>query len=227
MSEKKEFMAFEFKVDQAESEGDVGYIEGYASTFGNVDLGFDIVEKGAFKKTIKDKKGKFPILLDHMMTKQIGWNIEAEEDDHGLKVKGEIQLVTEEAKNRYRLAKRAVELKTKMGLSIGYSTVKYEVVKDQEPMKPIVRKLKELKLFEYSLVTFPMNEMAAINAAKTANLLHLFELVQKGDYDLDKIKKALELIESQEKSGQAAKPETDPALLIQSVDKLIRNLRVA
>ena len=53
----KEYKCFEFKVTEADSSDDVGVIEGYASTFGNVDLGNDIVEKGAFKKTIKDQRG--------------------------------------------------------------------------------------------------------------------------------------------------------------------------
>lgn len=222
-AEKKEYLAFEFKVDQADTEGDVGFIEGYASTFGNVDLGFDMVERGAFRKTIKDKKGKFPILLDHDMTKQIGWNIEAEEDDHGLKVKGEIQLITEEAKNRYALAKRALELKTKMGLSIGYSTVKWEVVKDQDQMKPTVRKLKEIKLYEYSLVTFPMNESAAISGAKAEDLTALFALLQKGGYDLNKLKLALAKLE-ETPADRAADHKVDPELL-QSMERTIQILR--
>lgn len=214
---EKKYMAFEFEVKETDDSGNVGYIEGYASTFGNIDLGDDVVEKGAFRKTIKDKKGKFPILLDHMMTKQIGWNIEAEEDDIGLKVKGEIQLETEEARNRYKLAKRAKEIGTKMGLSIGYQTIKAESDKE----RPAVRRLKELKLFEYSFVTFPMNEMASITAAKAQQLTSLFDLLQDGSYDLNKVKAALMVLN---KEPRAAKEETDPSLL-KSVEQLTESIK--
>src|SRR5262249_31377443 len=45
------------------------------------------------------------------------------------------------------------------GLSIGFQTVKRE-------MKDGVRQLKELKLYEGSIVTFPMNESALIETVK-------------------------------------------------------------
>lgn len=216
----KEIRSFEFKVSDAGSEGDVGYIEGYASTFGNCDLGDDVVEKGAFKKTIKDKKQVFPILLDHDPSRPIGWNVEASEDDTGLKVKGEIQLITEEARNRYQLAKRAKDLGTKMGLSIGYSTIKAEPDKE----RPAVRRLKELKLFEYSFVTFPMNEKAGVMLAKSDEWARLFEALQGKGYDLDRVQKALTDLGLDRADLQAANNDIDPDL-IQSVDKLIAKIR--
>lgn len=216
MSEKK-FLSFKFKVDKAESDSKVGYIEGYASTFGNVDLGDDVVERGAFARTIKNNGGKFPILLDHDATKQIGWNVEASEDDRGLKVKGMVNLITEEAKNRYELAKQAQELGTQMGLSIGYSTIKSEPdFHDQS-----IRHLKELKLYEYSFVTFPMNTMAGITGAKFQSVAALFAHLQKGGYDLERLEQALKKLGSDRPESSPAKQPTDPEIL-HSVDKLIR-----
>ena len=87
-----EYKTFEFKIDEVDEVKDEGVIEGNASTFGNMELGFDIVEKGAFKKTLKENKGKFPILADHSPYEQIGWNEQAAEDDIGLKVKGSLVL---------------------------------------------------------------------------------------------------------------------------------------
>lgn len=220
MSEKKEYKVFEFKVSKAEDASGVGTIEGYASTFGNVDLGYDVVDRGAFAKTIADKKGKFPILLDHDPSKPIGWNIDAVEDAYGLKVVGEIQLITEEARNRYALAKRAQQLNTKMGLSIGYSTIKWDADFDQ----PNVRHLKELKLWEYSIVTFPMNEEASITGAKSRDVLALFARLQKRGYDLDKLETALVQLFPDQDRKQAAEPEADPEFL-QSVDNLTRSMR--
>jgi phage head maturation protease len=49
----------------------------------------------------------------------------------------------------------------KMGVSIGYQTVK------SEPAENGVRRLKELALHEISITPFPMNTEATITAAKT------------------------------------------------------------
>ena len=63
----------------------------------------------------------------------------------GLVVKGELVLESPVAAKAYALLKRGV-LK---GLSIGYDSVKSRMVDN-------VRRLSELKLFEISLVTFPI-----------------------------------------------------------------------
>ena len=75
------FEIAEVKQDEGEN-GPVGIIEGYASTFGNVDVVGDIIEAGAFAKTIREKKGVWPLLLDHNPSKHVGWNLEAVEDEH-------------------------------------------------------------------------------------------------------------------------------------------------
>jgi HK97 family phage prohead protease len=217
---EKEFLSFKFKVDKAESDARVGYIEGYASTFGNVDLGDDIVERGAFTRTIKNNNGRFPILLDHDSTKQIGWNVEATEDDRGLKVKGMVNLITEEAQNRYELAKQAQELGTQMGLSIGYSTIKSE----PDFQNQNIRRLKELKLYEYSFVTFPMNTMAGITAAKFQNVVQLFDRLQKDGYDLTRLEEALKKLGIDQPISSLANPKADSELL-HSVDTVTQRIR--
>lgn len=139
-----------------------GMIEGYASTFGNVDLGFDIVDKGAFTKTLVENV-KIPILKDHNMCTQVGWNHEAKEDDVGLLVMGKYNMEDPLARGAYALAKQGLEIGAKVGLSIGYITIKAEPDRDN----PMIRRLKELKLLEYSQVTFPMNTAAMMTAAKS------------------------------------------------------------
>jgi hypothetical protein len=62
-----------------------------------------------------------------------------------------------QAKTAYALMKKNVL----RGLSIGYDTVSEKVTEK-------VRYLKELKLWEVSLVTFPMNERALVNGVKSA-----------------------------------------------------------
>lgn len=173
MNQKVEMKSFELTFKDVD---DNGTIRGYASTFGNIDLGLDIVDKGAFKKSLKENRGIIPILADHDASKLIGYNLRAEEDDKGLYVEGKLNLDVQEARERYSLAKQALQLGAKAGLSIGYMTIKAEP--DRE--KPAVRRIKEVKLFEYSFVTFPMNTSAMVTAMKSAtpNATN-YELIQK------------------------------------------------
>lgn len=211
---KTEFKTFPFEIKDVDSQG---MIRGYASTFGNVDLGLDVVDKGAFKKTIKESQGKFPILADHSPSKQIGWNLRAEEDSNGLLVEGKLDMNVQLARERYSLSKTALEIGAKAGLSIGYMTIKAE----PDAKQPQVRRLKELKLFEYSLVTFPMNMEAMVTAAK----------------GLGEIDKARFLIEQLKQNGittqdlelalraEAVNQDYDPTKLGQSLDKLIESFK--
>ncbi len=103
-----EFRTFSFKLgDVKEVANGLGRIEGYASTFGNVDLGLDIVDRGAFKKTLIEQV-KVPILADHQPESHIGWNQEGTEDDKGLFVAGDIEMAVQKGAEKYALAKSAV-----------------------------------------------------------------------------------------------------------------------
>jgi len=210
---KVEFKTFSLKLDDVDSQGT---IRGYASTFGNIDLGLDVVDKGAFKKSLKESGGKFPILTDHDPTKQIGWNFRGEEDETGLFVEGKLDMNVQSAREKYSLAKTAMSLGAKMGLSIGYMTIKAEP--DRE--KPMVRHLKELKLFEYSIVTFPMNTEAMITSAKS------LEGVDRATYlATELIKQGVTREEILKALHYEAAPEKDPSLTIQSFDNLIKAFR--
>ena len=128
--------------------------EGYASVFGNRDSHGDIVEKGAFRKTIQERGDQLKILWQHDMTEPIGKVVEAREDDHGLKIRGKLSNTTR-AKDALQLMKDGVVNQ----LSIGFDTIK-------EDFKDGIRHLKELKLYEVSPVTFPSNELAYVTDVK-------------------------------------------------------------
>lgn len=213
MNNKIEYKTFELKLDKVEENQSEGVVKGYASTFGNVDLGLDVVDKGAFKKTIKESGGKFPILADHNPYEQIGVNVVAVEDETGLYVEGALDLNVQKAKERYSLAKMALKYGMRAGLSIGYYTIKAEP--DRE--NPRIRRLKELKLMEYSLVTFPMNTEAMITAAKSVGAIDkarfLIEQLKMQGVDLRELEVALQL--------EAAKHDEDPSKIAQSIDDLI------
>jgi HK97 family phage prohead protease len=214
MSKAIQYKSFSLKLDDVDSQGT---IRGYASTFGNVDLGMDVVDKGAFKKSIRESSGLWPILADHNPSKQIGWNMRAEEDEKGLYIEGKLDMNVQDAREKYSLAKTAMELGAAMGLSIGYMVVKAEP--DRE--KPMVRRLKELKLFEYSIVTFPMNTEAMITSAKGLvgidRAQFFIKELEKQGINRDEIEKALR--------GEAAQPSQDPKKTLQSMDDLIKMLK--
>jgi len=212
-----EFLTVPFEVKKVKDDQNIGLIEGYASTFGNVDLGLDVVDKGAFKKTIKEGGVKWPILADHNPLTPIGINVEANEDSKGLEVVGELELGVEKAKERYLLAKQAQRHGGRMGLSIGYMTITAAPNKDN----PRIRHLKEIKMYEYSLVTFPMNTEAMVTAAKSIGAIDkanfLLQHLKNQGIDLKDLEVALRM--------EAAKHDEDPSKLAQSLDTLIEKFK--
>jgi HK97 family phage prohead protease len=138
-----------------------GVIEGYGAAFGNVDLGNDVIVRGAFAKGIASAKSLPAMCWQHDMSSPIGVWKEISEDDNGLRVKGQLCLDTQAGKEAYALLKMGA-LK---GLSIGYGVDKG----GSSYRKDGVRELKELSLHEVSLVTVPMNPQANITAVKAGS----------------------------------------------------------
>lgn len=160
----KEIKSFPFALDEL---NDAGEFSGYASTFGSVDLGGDVVEKGAYNKTLKESRGRIPILDHHDPTRQIGWNVQAHEDERGLFVRGLLDLNVKMARERHSLMKMAQSIGGRTGLSIGFRTIKEE----PDRKRSGIRRLKEIQLFEYSVVTFPMNPQAGVVSVKAKEQL--------------------------------------------------------
>lgn len=169
-------VSFEYKfVGEA-----AGAFEGYGAVFNNEDDGGDLIQPGAFTKTLQEyqARGKMPkMLLNHgsagsgffgasdpMADVPIGKWTSMSEDTHGLNVKGQlINLDTERGKTIHGAMKEG-ELDA---LSIGYKATNFiRGSKENEPRRTI----KEIKLYEVSPVTFPMNNLAVINAVKGAGI---------------------------------------------------------
>ncbi len=134
--------------------GPDGVFSGVASVYGNVDLGGDAVQRGAFTKTLAERGTQVPILWQHDQTTPIGLGTLTDSAD-GLLITGKLSLGTTKGREAYELLKDGVV----KGLSIGYEVVKQGFVGG-------VRHLKELKIYEVSTVTFPMNESATVTDVK-------------------------------------------------------------
>ena len=137
-----------------------GTFEGYGSVFGNKDLGNDVIEAGAFAKSLKRRKPQnVKLLYQHKSDMPIGVFDEIKEDEHGLVVKGRLALKTQAGAEAYELLKMgALD-----GLSIGFRVNPKEVSYDKRGNKRII---KEVDLMEVSLVTFPMNPQATVRSVK-------------------------------------------------------------
>lgn len=137
------------------SDDDDWIVEGYASTFNNTDDGDDIVLPGAFDKTLKGGR-RTAFLNSHDPRLVLGTTLEKRTDKKGLFAKHKI--------SKTQLGKDTRELMmdgAMGGFSIGYRAAEVEWSRDEE-----IRRLKEIDLYEVSVVAMPMNVEAIITGVK-------------------------------------------------------------
>lgn len=154
-----------FECDEVKAADDGHALEGYASVFGNVDGHGDVVVKGAFARTINERvrKGRVPLLLDHRneVNSILGTVTSAVETSRGLKVKAKLAPVPEADRLRI-LAKDGHRL----SMSIGYLPIP-EQTSFTNVDGQMVRELREVKLFEASVVAVGANEEAEVASVKS------------------------------------------------------------
>lgn len=141
----------------AEFGGD-GTFSGYASVFGEVDLGRDVIEPGAFHTSLITRGAAgIRMLYQHDPSQPIGvWTL-LKEDARGLYVEGRLSAGVQRAEEVRALMKSgALD-----GLSIGFQTVKA-----RQEGKTGIRRILEADLWEISVVTFPMAPSARVSNIK-------------------------------------------------------------
>ena len=132
-----------------------GVFTGLASTYGNVDHAGDVVEKGAFKKSMKDSNGKTVVKHMHSQNDILGLGFLADQNQ-GLKMDGELNMDVAKAREDMSLLRQ----KAITSLSIGYNII------DAEYDEKGFLRLKELRLREVSLVDLPCNDLCDITSVK-------------------------------------------------------------
>lgn len=132
-----------------------GRFEGFASVYGNVDYDGDVIEKGAFKRTL-DHRDELPLLWQHKRDEPIGLG-KLSDSDIGLKIAGQLNLEVTKAREAYSLLKQGAV----RGLSIGF-----EIPQGKTYVKENRRHITEVKLREVSLVTFAANAEANVTEVK-------------------------------------------------------------
>lgn len=156
MSElKRERKYVKFELENATDDGE---FSGYAAVFGNVDSGNDVIEKGAFAKTIQEDFDRIKILaLHNECWLPVGKPLELREDEKGLFIRGKIS-DTSMGRDIRTLMKDGVLNE----LSIGYDAVLYDYDSATD-----IRHLREVRLWEVSVVTWAMNGLARIDEVKS------------------------------------------------------------
>ena len=153
-----------------------GQFTAYASVFNNIDSYGDVVMPGAFAKDLQrwEKSGDpIPLLFGHNMSDpdyNIGHVVTASEDDTGLKVLAQLDLENPKAKQVYRMLK---------GRRINQMSFAYDVIEGGPASRPKAGtedaadpeteqfyELRQLKLYEVSVVTIGANQETEILAVK-------------------------------------------------------------
>lgn len=154
---KREIKTFPFEVKATAEENNIFTFEGYASTFNNIDYGDDVVIRGAFANSLA-KNSQVPILWQHQMSEPVGVSVQLYEDDKGLFIKGNLPKDDTLVSGRIIPQMKVGSIKE---MSIGFFTKNFDMAKDG------IRLLKEIDLFEVSLVTKAMNAQALVSGFKS------------------------------------------------------------
>lgn len=154
-----EFKSVKFEIKELSESGS---FTGVASVYGNKDLGNDVMEKGAFTKTIAERGGKVRLMDSHKTRIGIA---EVKDTSYGLETKGLINLEKQSGQDVYSDLKFYQQHGLPMGLSIGYQTVKAD---SPSATSDGARHLKEVCLWEVTVTEFPMNTEAQVTAVKSS-----------------------------------------------------------
>lgn len=168
----------------------------YLSAFDTIDSDNDVIKRGAFKKSIKERgvnsksNRKIAFLRYHDWEKPIGKFMTLEEDDHGLFAVGKLGTSTlgEDAWKDYDEG-----IIREHSIGFQYVEDKIKFIEDKDMESGGYYQVKEVKLWEGSAVTFGANE--------NTNVVDVIKAADKPDYAL-KIFKEIEILQKSLANGQ-------------------------
>lgn len=131
-------------------------VTGYLSVFGNIDRHSDIIEPGAFKKSISERRNDIYFLNQHDWKQPHGKFSVLKEDEYGLYFESEPLIDTTYSNDVLKLYEAGIIEQH----SIGFIPI-------QKHIKSSVRHLTELQLFEGSNVTIGANDKTRFLGTKT------------------------------------------------------------
>lgn len=165
------------RIETHQKGADDRIFEGYASVFGAPVRTWipTKVDKGAFKRSLKENGGRVKLLNQHLIEEPIGKPIGLRETETGLFVEGKISK-TQVGNDVWTLMQDGVL----DSLSIGFNPIQtHNEVVDGETWRHIT----ELDLMEISIVTFPADSAATIRS------MHGIQLFDSHDARLSELEK--------------------------------------
>lgn len=169
-SRRIEFRGFDLRADADSS------FDGYASTSWHVDSYGTAFAPGAWTKTLSEQAQKVLVLWQHWGDQVLGRPTAMAEDETGLRVSARITEATTLGRDVMALLRDEVPL----GLSVGFRTIRERPATDADPLilgndtpewvarnlPGSVYVLEEARLYEFSVVSFPANLNAEIDAVR-------------------------------------------------------------
>jgi len=151
-------------------------VSGYAGATGNLDRTGDIMDKGAFDRTIKENPDVVAFIGHDSSRLQVGEAIEMRADEHGLFTTTSIYN-TADGDALLEVAKRRLARGKTLGMSIGYRTVK-------QKMENGTRHLLDVDLVEYSFLASPdfaANPLATVTGVKARKAAGIGQVITTED----------------------------------------------
>lgn len=205
------------------------YLSGYGSTFGNVDRGKDVINAGAFTKSLTEMFPKF--CYQHDMQDPLGVFTEVKEDGRGLFINAKMRKGFEKT----RWIAGLIEDGAIDSMSIGFGIPKGGWEYDA---KTEVRHINEIKLYEVSLVTIPMNAEARLTAFKSEDADEIKSIrdveailkeagfsVKQAKILISKTKELSPCDEGEEKEQRDVVLEADLSPLMEEIKKLTQSIQ--
>lgn len=182
-----------------------GVFTGYASVFGNTDSYGEVVVKGAFAESLESQDA-FPVYWSHQMSDpmmNIGKTLEIYEDDHGLFVKGQLDLDSPMGAQVYRLIKDGRVNQ----MSFAFDVEDFKQAKSAEGGDDVIE-LRKLKLHEVSVVQVGANQATELLDVKS-RVEHVKADPGISGPNEDKLEKAIALIEEVLKDSDTSDEDDD------------------
>lgn len=143
-----------------EANAEEGTFTGLASAFGTLIDTFPPtrIHRGSFRKTIREQRSRVKVLWQHSPDWPIGVPTRMRETEAGLEVTAKITQNTQMGREALALMREGIVTE----LSIGFDAVKFDFQEEKDI--GMVRHIREVRLWEFSPVTFAANAGAVIRS---------------------------------------------------------------
>lgn len=163
---------------------------GYASTFWVADSYGTAMAPGSFKKSIRERGDKIPVLWNHDSDQPVGKHLSIKEDRKGLAV--DIGIADDGGAGTILL--KRLRFGVPLGMSFGFRNIKSRAGTDEDPIDlsqlPKGVKKSEIEVYtenaywESSAVTFPANLSATIDTIRSDEEIERISLLSQTLEDL-------------------------------------------